>query len=199
MTRRLSATTRQRLSAAAKARWRDPTIRAKYLAELKRRQRDPQFIERHRTLMNRPEMRAQLRANAKAGWSDPKARYAAVPKWSRAIQVAALKRGRETQRTLGQSKQPTPFEKQIAALIPYRVRHQYRIGPYYADIYVPRLRLVIEADCEFWHGSPAAKASDRKRDRALRALGYRVVRIRYREFERNPQQVVNRALFGRTP
>ncbi|MCR8671822.1 endonuclease domain-containing protein [Agrococcus sp. HG114] len=47
--------------------------------------------------------------------------------------------------------------------------------------------LVVEIDSQRWHASPAQQASDRARDAALTALGYRVIRFTYEQitFERD--------------
>lgn len=60
------------------------------------------------------------------------------------------------------------------------VRTQVWIGRRRVDIVVGD-RLVIECDGAEHHGSWAAHAADRARDRALVAAGYRVIRVTYRQ------------------
>ena len=53
-------------------------------------------------------------------------------------------------------------------------RRQFVIGRYIADFCVPSLRLVVEVDGGY-HAQ--AVAGDARRDRDMRRLGYRVVRV----------------------
>lgn len=53
---------------------------------------------------------------------------------------------------------------------------QVRIGPYLADFVAPALRLMIELDGE-QHARPANAERDARRDAALEAEGYRVLRF----------------------
>ena len=48
------------------------------------------------------------------------------------------------------------------------------------DSYWPRHRLVVETDSWRAHGTRAACETDRARDAALQAMGYRVVRFTWR-------------------
>lgn len=52
-----------------------------------------------------------------------------------------------------------------------------RIGRIRVDCAWPALRYAVELDAPSTHGSPRAMLSDRRRDRALRALGWRVDRL----------------------
>ncbi len=57
-----------------------------------------------------------------------------------------------------------------------RFRRQHPIGPYIADFYCSRLRLVIEVDGET-HGRGTVPEYDRRRDGFLEENGYRIMRI----------------------
>ena len=50
---------------------------------------------------------------------------------------------------------------------------QEPIGPYFADFVCRERRLIVEVD----GGQHAESATDRARDKAVEALGYRVIRI----------------------
>lgn len=60
------------------------------------------------------------------------------------------------------------------------LRAQVWIGNRRVDFLVGR-SLIIEVDGRAWHDDPEAFERDRERDRALAALGYRVVRLTYRQ------------------
>src|SRR5215831_12615569 len=57
-----------------------------------------------------------------------------------------------------------------------KFRRQHPIGAYVLDFYCPSLRLAVEVD-GFSHASDDQAAHDRARDRWLRRLGVRVLRI----------------------
>ena len=59
---------------------------------------------------------------------------------------------------------------------PVRFRRQRTIGPYIADFYCPRAKLVIELD-GFQHYDPAAMAHDQTRTRCLEDRGLTVLRF----------------------
>ena len=65
-----------------------------------------------------------------------------------------------------------------------RFRRQHPIGPYVADFYCPKARLIIEID-----GSQhdASQARDTRRDAYMAAMGLRVVRIAASEVLADPQ------------
>ena len=50
-------------------------------------------------------------------------------------------------------------------------------------------RLIVEFDGRATHGTPAAFESDRARDRKLQAMGWRTVRITWRQLEEEPEAV----------
>jgi very-short-patch-repair endonuclease len=63
-----------------------------------------------------------------------------------------------------------------------KFRRQFNIGPYIADFYAPRAKLVVEFDGES-HDDPAAKSYDQERDNYMTALGLRVLRFTNQDFE----------------
>ena len=57
------------------------------------------------------------------------------------------------------------------------------------DFVYRHARLIIEVDSEF-HDGPDDRHADRWRDNELHALGWRVIRVRYRDLVREPDRVV---------
>lgn len=60
---------------------------------------------------------------------------------------------------------------------------------YLVDALWPERRLIVELDSWKFHSGRQAFEADRERDAALQAAGYRVVRITWRQLERNPERV----------
>ena len=77
-----------------------------------------------------------------------------------------------------------------AGLSPPRVNAQ--LNGYEVDLLWPAQRLVVEADGWRFHGGRRSFERDRRRDQALGAAGYRVIRITWRQLEREPLGVVAR-------
>jgi very-short-patch-repair endonuclease len=63
---------------------------------------------------------------------------------------------------------------------------QYRFGPYQLDFAWPELKVVVETDGWATHGRRAAFETDRAKDAALQAAGWRVLRVTYRRLTREP-------------
>nr|WP_275586007.1 DUF559 domain-containing protein [Geodermatophilus sabuli] len=59
-------------------------------------------------------------------------------------------------------------------------------GTVYLDAAVPELRVAVELDGAAFHGSAAARERDTRRDVALAALGWVVLRFSYRRLTREP-------------
>ncbi|MGZ8634756.1 MAG: endonuclease domain-containing protein, partial [Solirubrobacteraceae bacterium] len=64
--------------------------------------------------------------------------------------------------------------------------------PHEVDFYFPAHRLVVETDGWETHGTKAAFKSDRRKDAALTAAGYRVMRFSYDDVVYEPGTVVAR-------
>jgi very-short-patch-repair endonuclease len=67
-----------------------------------------------------------------------------------------------------------------------------RIGRYEVDFLWPRERVIVEVDGFAWHSSRRAFERDRERDAELQLAGYRVLRVTWRQLEREPETVVRR-------
>lgn len=58
------------------------------------------------------------------------------------------------------------------------------------DFFYRRLRLVIEIDSDLHHSSKLDRESDARRDAALKAAGFRVMRITEQQLRECPEEVV---------
>jgi very-short-patch-repair endonuclease len=65
-----------------------------------------------------------------------------------------------------------------------------RVAGWEVDAFWPRHKLIVEVDGFAYHGNRAAFERDRRKDAALTAAGYRVVRITWRQLVREPHAVV---------
>lgn len=73
---------------------------------------------------------------------------------------------------------------------------QRPIFEYFADIYVPSHRLVIECDGEYWHGSPEKKKRDALRDKRMTRAGYIVVRLQENDIRADAVRTLRNGLMG---
>jgi very-short-patch-repair endonuclease len=78
-------------------------------------------------------------------------------------------------------------KKQLGGL---RFRRQAPLGPYYADFFCPKARLVVELDGAR-HTSDSQIAHDEQRDRWFESQGIRVLRISNREFFERPDEIAD--------
>jgi very-short-patch-repair endonuclease len=88
--------------------------------------------------------------------------------------------------------------KQLGGL---RFRRQAPLGPYYADFFCPKARLIVELDGPS-HTSDSQIAHDEKRGRWFESQGIRVLRVSNREFFERPDDIVDaiyRAATGPLP
>jgi very-short-patch-repair endonuclease len=130
-----------------------------------------------------PAIRAEREANIHAAnTAELSAKKAAgqATRWAQASKEERLTRTAAMRRASGLV-HPTRIERTVSALldalgVAYIAQHQ--IGSYTVDFFVPSRNLVIEADGHYWHvKKPGAAEADAKRDAALTALGYRVLRL----------------------
>jgi very-short-patch-repair endonuclease len=68
-------------------------------------------------------------------------------------------------------------------------RTNARVNGYEVDAYWPAQRLIVEIDGYTYHRSRAAFERDRRRDAALTAAGYRVIRVTWRRLRDEPYAV----------
>jgi very-short-patch-repair endonuclease len=67
-----------------------------------------------------------------------------------------------------------------------------RVGGHEVDFLWPAQRVIVEVDGFQWHSDRAAFERDRLRDAELQALGYRVIRVTWRQLQREPRAVIAR-------
>ncbi|HEY2636832.1 MAG TPA: DUF559 domain-containing protein [Solirubrobacteraceae bacterium] len=67
-----------------------------------------------------------------------------------------------------------------------------RVGPYEVDFLFPDQGVVVEADGHRYHDNALARADDRRKEAALLALGYVVVRVTWRDVVQWPERTVAR-------
>lgn len=77
----------------------------------------------------------------------------------------------------------------------YKFRRQHIIGPYIADFLCLRHRLIIELD-GLIHQRLENKKSDEERTKWLRAQGFKVIRFRNEEIEKNLDKVLSQILIA---
>ncbi|SEP00467.1 DUF559 domain-containing protein [Trujillonella endophytica] len=76
----------------------------------------------------------------------------------------------------------------VPGLPPYRQQHRVQLPGTHADLDVawPEVRLAVELDGAAFHGSAEQRERDLRRDAALAALGWLVLRFSYRRLTREP-------------
>lgn len=149
--------------ALTKGQW-TPERRAAHAEAMRQRWADPAFRERLTAIARSPEGRERRR-------------QAALDQWSRSTpeERSALMRG--VRRAFKGGHTLTKLEAAVlVALNDYGVAYNVHlpIGDYVADIFVPFARLDVECDGNRFHENADREA---KRDAAIRAFGFTVVRL----------------------
>lgn len=108
-----------------------------------------------------------------------------------------------------QKKQPTRCEKILYDLMdeaaPGTWEREFPLFYWTVDVAVPRRKLVVQADGDYWHGLTAAKAGkspspsvaltiakDRAQDKYLAMAGWRPLRLWESELKQDPQWCLRR-------
>jgi very-short-patch-repair endonuclease/predicted transcriptional regulator of viral defense system len=107
--------------------------------------------------------------------------------------IAAINRALGNQRQTGETITRSELERRFLAFteahgLP-RPQTNTALGPYEPDALWPDARLVVELDSYAIHTTRQAFESDRARDRALQTMGYRVVRITWRQLRTDPHAI----------
>lgn len=70
-------------------------------------------------------------------------------------------------------------ERMRKILIKFKIRflQEYKIGRFHADFLIPELNLVLECDGEYWHLSKKGAQRDKRKDRLIGKLGYKILRL----------------------
>jgi len=107
--------------------------------------------------------------------------------------IDAIRRALEKQRDIGETIAKSELERRFLTFIDAhglpRPRTNMPLGPYEPDAAWPQQRLIVELDSFAIHATREAFESDRARDRALQAMGYRVVRITWRQLRSEPHAI----------
>ncbi|MDQ3768431.1 MAG: endonuclease domain-containing protein, partial [Actinomycetota bacterium] len=69
---------------------------------------------------------------------------------------------------------------------------------YVADLLWPAQRLIVEVDSSRWHDGPLARRDDHRRQAALEAAGYTVLRVRRSDPAHQILQRIGHALAARS-
>ncbi len=72
--------------------------------------------------------------------------------------------------------------------------NNHRIGKYFADLYFPNYKMVVECDGKYWHGLPSAWMRDGRRDFWFRNNGYGVIRLKEDEINKDPEIAFNKVI-----
>jgi very-short-patch-repair endonuclease len=63
------------------------------------------------------------------------------------------------------------------ATSPHLAIPEHRVGRFSVDLALPLLNVAVELDGEYWHSLPKMIDRDRRKDEALQAAGWSVVRV----------------------
>lgn len=90
----------------------------------------------------------------------------------------------------------TKIEQKIAAELTKRgIYYQQNIGLCNianVDFYLPKHRIVIQADGDYWHNLPGRKESDTTQDKVLSINGFNVYRFWEHEINGSPEECINK-------
>lgn len=135
---------------------REKTIRA-LTTWYKKRFKDPAFRRKWRKIR---------RKALKKQWNDAEFQKLMVESWKKCGSLQSSKAQRSVHRRLCR-----------AGICGFKIN--YRVKVYSLDIANPLLMLCIEIDGPYWHDKVKGhKKRDRKRDRKLRRLGWKILRVR---------------------
>lgn len=154
--------------------WQDPEYRqrmvlahtGKVVSESQRRKNSLA----HKGMKRPPETGERIAAAARQRWA----------KLSKEERFKICAPGLKLATVAARTTHPTSIEVIVRDLLDslgVRYLSEYPIGSFVVDFYVPRRRLVIECDGEYWHSLPGVKEKDARRDIWLRERGYRVLRL----------------------
>ena len=130
-----------------------------------------------------------------------KRQWSGIPKWKRDLFCASwVLAGLRSQQTFGLT--PSSLERIMHkhfADAGVEFETQKAFFPYFVDIWIPSLNLVVEVDGVYWHNLPGIPERDRKRDRYLiKKYNVRIVRVPEASVRSNPQLVVDTVLNRKT-
>jgi len=69
--------------------------------------------------------------------------------------------------------------------------HQYNTKcDHLADFYLPSYNLIIEVDGDYWHNLKNIKTRDKRNNKAMKNLGYNVLRLKEKEIKKYPNKCI---------
>jgi len=68
---------------------------------------------------------------------------------------------------------------------------EVKIGKYRADFLIPKLKLVIECDGEYWHSREYSEKRDKGKDQYLKSKGYKVFRFPEEKIRKSAYQCLS--------
>lgn len=157
---------RRKMSRVYKRRWRNPEIRRKMVYGIKKVWRDPKYraklLKAIRRLWQDPKYRAKQSKAMRRRWRDPK--------FAKKIIEGNLSLARAKP-----SKAQIKVFKELCASGIKGLKIDFLVSRFLLDIADPVAKRCAETDGPYWHRN--RKKSDRRRDRILRSLGWKVMRV----------------------
>lgn len=81
---------------------------------------------------------------------------------------------------------PTSIENTVAQLLSnmkIAFWEQFPVDWYTCDFFLPKYNIIIECDGDYWHNLPKSKARDKRKDKHLSKLGYKLLRLSEHKIE----------------
>lgn len=140
-------------------RWQDPTYRKGMLQILKSVKRKRQAGYRRTLEANRPLFSRLMAEKVKVWRQDP-------------AYIEMVGRSH-----IRPSKPQISIFKSLCARGFRGQRLEYFVKSYFIDIAFPARKIAVEVDGSYWHSLPEHKRSNRTKDRKLKRLGWRIIRV----------------------
>lgn len=165
-----------------------PKVKAKLSEATKLAFQDPEtrqrIINASTKGKNTPEAKKRLSEAAKRRMANPEIKRRILAKWHhnpkrKAERIEVARRGGIAS-ILSQAKENTSIEKAIAEAIQelgIDYISQKLLGRFIVDFFIPKAKLVIECDGDYWHNLPEMKERDKRKNGWLKKQGFRVIRI----------------------
>lgn len=67
--------------------------------------------------------------------------------------------------------------EKVLKLLGIKFEREVKFKRFHVDFLIDKLKLVIECDGEFWHMSSRIQDRDRRKEKYLQSLGYKVLRF----------------------
>lgn len=177
-----------RLSEATKLAFQDPETRQRIINASTKGKNTPEAKKRFSEVAKRRMANPEIKKRILAKWHHNPKRKAERIEVARRGGVASI---------LSQAKENTSIEKAIAEVLQQlgiEYVAQKPLGPFVVDFFIPRAKLVIECDGDYWHNLPEMKERDKRKDGWLKKQGFRMIRIWEHEIKQNAKKAFLNAL-----